>query len=92
MDTLETYHRTINKRPQSIFLFGRRLIILIVEGSPPSPGGIMWLDVSIRLSATRNERDRSAVARISICFLDMADVEVQAEQVSARINTQVPFT
>jgi hypothetical protein len=39
----------------------------------------MWLDVWIRLSTTRNERDRSAIARISICFLVMADVEVQAE-------------
>jgi hypothetical protein len=52
----------------------------------------MWLDVWIRLSAMRNKRHRSAIARISICFLVMADVEVQAEQVSTGINTQVPFT
>jgi hypothetical protein len=71
--------RTINERPQSKLLFGRRLINLIVEGSPPFPGGIMWLDIWIHLFAARNKRDRSAVAKISICFLVMADVEVLAE-------------
>jgi hypothetical protein len=74
------------------FIFERRLISLIVEGSPLSPGRIVWLDIWICISAMRNERDRTAVARISICFLVMADVEVQAEQVFAGINTQVPFT
>jgi hypothetical protein len=39
----------------------------------------------------RNERDRSTVARISIRFSVVADVEVQAEQISAVIDTQVSF-
>jgi hypothetical protein len=86
------FGKSINKGPQSILLFRRCLVNLVVEGSSPSLSGIVWLDIWICLSATRNERDGSIVARIPIRFSIVADVEVQAEQISALIDTQVSFT
>jgi hypothetical protein len=52
------------------------MVSLIEESSPPSPSRIMCLDVRVLFPATRNKGDRSAVAKISIGFFVLADVEI----------------
>jgi hypothetical protein len=47
----------------------------------------MWLDIRVSFPAAGDEGDRAIVAEASICFLVLADIEIQPKEISSRLNS-----
>jgi hypothetical protein len=66
----------INKRLQAELPFRRGLVSQIEEGSPPSLCRVMRDNIGVGFPAPRNKEDRSAIPRISVRVLVVADIKV----------------
>jgi hypothetical protein len=47
----------------------------------------VWLNIRIYFPAAEDKGDRATVEKASIRFLVLADIEIQPEEISSRLNS-----